>query len=215
MLYLEIQATPSNTVWITIASMVISLAAVIISYFNTKSTLASSERNNLTNLRAKNSEDRKDEIYKILNDLYGPFNQLRQKSNLLYQKFIMGKSPNNSNERFSTLLYLLDNDGPGKLSDNDKSLLNEIIQIGNDCEKLIFSKAGLIDAEELRTSWFPKAATHYLIIRLAFQGSLKGNSLVFKDSTFPAEIDNVIEMRIKALHAELGVLNGKNLPVAV
>jgi hypothetical protein len=188
--------TTSNTaIYISIASTVISLGAILVGIYN-----------NRLNLKAKNKEDRKAEIYKILNDLYGPFGQLRAKSSLLYEKFKTGKKAN-TGDQFSTLMYLLEHGLEG-FSENDKALLAEIIKIGGDCEKLIVEKAGLIDDEALRKDWFPKVERHYLIIRLAYQGVLKGQSDLYQDTTFQYEIDGLIEQRIKALHEELGKLNG-------
>jgi hypothetical protein len=198
MLMLFLDATPPtspSTFWFTLAATAISLAAVIFGFLSTRLTL-----------RANNQKDRKSEIYKILNDLYGPFNQLRQKSSLLYDKFKIGKAPNHTDGHFSTLLYLLAHGGAMQLDSNDQAILKEIIEIGNQCEKLIYDKAGLIDDEALRLIWLPKAATHYLIIRLAYQGALNGHVANFTDSTFPQEIDALLEIRIEKLHEELGGL---------
>jgi hypothetical protein len=78
-----------------------------------------------------------------------------------------------------------------------------MIKIGGLCEELIQNKAGLIDNEELRRKWFPLAAKHYLIIRLAYNRSLKGEVALYKDSMFPIQIDALIEERISTLQQEL------------
>ena len=89
------------------------------------------------------------------------------------------------------------------MNDNDKALLAEIIKIGEQCEKLIHDKAGLIDDETLRSEWFPKATKHFLILRLAYMGKLKGQTDLFEDSMFPFEIDGLIQNRINNLRIEL------------
>lgn len=102
-------------------------------------------------LLSKKDEEKRQDIYKKLNEFYGPLLQLRKKSNILYNKFrasYISQYPN-----FSTLTYLLDN---GIISGNEKVLLDEIINIGIQCEKLIHEKSGLIDDADLGTSCYQK-----------------------------------------------------------
>ena len=215
MIFLLVQ-NPVNWINFTasIGSVFVSLAAIYFAFKNSQKILASSDINiqntlaaNSLNtdktIKSKRIEERKNEIYKSLNDFYGPLYQLRQKSKLLYDKFKVNKTPNTPDSRFSTLLYLLTEGGPDKLSDNEKELLHEIIKIGEQCEKLIHDKAGLIDDENLRSEWFPKATKHFLILRLAHSGKLKGQVDLFSDSMFPIEIDELIEKRINDLRIEL------------
>lgn len=221
-------STSSAINWPTLlasaGSIAISLLVIYYNSKNTRGTIDSNERNisasiaenraniektlstnkeiNEQNLKSKLIEQRKDEIYKILNELYGPLSLLRKKSSLLYEKFKIGKKTNKDN-RFSALLYLLENGGPNHLSNNDKQLLNEIIQIGASCEKLLHDKAGLIEDEVLRNEVFPNLSKHYLIIRLAYQEKLKGQTDLYEDSMFPTEVDSLIDRKIQSLHREL------------
>ena len=150
-------------------------------------------------LNAKKIEEKRQDIYKKLNEFYGPFLQLRIKSNLLYKKF-SSKFNSPGKERFATLTYLLNGH---EFTGNDKILLEEIIKIGGECEKLIHRKAGLIDDTYLRTEVIPKATTHYLIIRLAYEGLLKGEADQYKDVLFPYDLDDLLEKRKKELENEL------------
>lgn len=199
--------------WVSIASIAASVIVVLVSLWNNRVALRSSEKNvertlasNRENtemtLHSKRIEEKKDEIYKKLNEFYGPFYQLRAKSQLLYHKFVerYKSQAAESNQPFRTLTYLLDG---GTVEGNEKMLLDEIIKIGEKCEALIHDKAGLIDDEDLRTKWLPMASTHYLILRLAYQNQLHGESEKFKVHTFPFEIDAVIQKRIKELQKEL------------
>lgn len=198
--------------WVSIGSIVVSIIVILVSYFNTRATLRSSNKNiertlaaNRENtemtLRSKRIEEKKNEIYKKLNEFYGPFYQLRSKSQLLYNKFVQKyKSEQTTTEHFRTLTYLLEG---GVVEGNEKILLDEIIKIGEKCEALIHDKAGLIDDEDLRIKWLPMASTHYLILRLAYKGQLHGEAEKFKLHTFPMEIDALIEKRIKELQKEL------------
>ena len=87
------------------------------------------------NLNSKKEEEERKEIYKKLNEFYGPLLQLRLKSNALYEKF--AASYKSQNQNFKTLVYLLDGN---KFTGNDDALLKEIISIGEQCEKLIHEK---------------------------------------------------------------------------
>jgi len=136
-----------------------------------------------------------------LDEFYGPFYQLRKKSNLIYEKF---REKYNSDPDFSTLTYLLDGK---KFSANEEELLKEIIKIGEECEKLIHSKAGLIDDQNLRTNVIPRASTHFLILRLAHNGNLVGDVIKFKSHVFPKELDGLIEKRRGELEKQLTLLN--------
>ena len=207
--------TPIN--WVnfaaSIGAVIVSILVILFSARNNRQTLDASKEsvvktlsanreNTEMTLHSKRIEEKKNEIYKKLNELYGPLYQLRSKSQLLYLKFVekFKNEIERKGETFRTLTYLLEG---GKVEGNEKILLEEIIKIGEKCEFLIHEKAGLIDDEELRTKWLPKASTHYLILRLAYQGQLHGESEKFKEHTFPIEIDVLIEKRIRELQKAL------------
>ena len=211
-------STPVNelNLYASIGSVLISLTLIIFSYLNTKKTISASiqntkesiDANNINTrktLESKRIEEKKAEIYKKLNEFYGPFNQLRLKSQLLYTEFADKFIKSSTDGRFRTLTFLLEN-GVSSITGNEKILLDEIIKVGEKCENLIQDKAGLIDDEALRTNWLPKASTHYLILRLAYSDCLKGDAEKFEKHTFPREIDELIEARIKALHKDLEIL---------
>lgn len=178
--------------------------ALAASEANTKATLITSSANNDKTIASKRIEERKNEIYKKLNEFYQPLFQYRQKSTLLYFKFkeVFEQSfiATATQHRFRTLNYLLDG---GEINGNEKALLVQIIRIGKLTENLIHEKAGLIDDDDLRKIWLPKLTTHLLILRLAYKGELKGETIKFEEHTFPAGIDDLIEKRIKALQEEL------------
>ena len=50
---------------------------------------------------------------------------------------------------------------------------------------------------------FSNLGTHILVIRLAAEGKLKGQSQDFKKYVFPEKINGIIDTKIKALQAEL------------
>lgn len=170
-----------------IGPVIISAIALAVTYFITIKTLNSQ----------KKAEERA-LINKKLNDFYGPLLQLRMKSKNLYLKF--NKKFKEKDENFSTLKYLLNGK---KFSGNDLILLEQIVDIGKQCENLIHTNAGLIDDSTLRLDLIPKATTHFLLLRLAFEGKLVGDVENYDDLTFPKELDNNLETRKKQLENEL------------
>lgn len=160
----------------------------------------------LKGFRHSKSKDERDEIYKRLNEFYGPIMQLRKKSFYIYKIYkekYVAIDPD-----FSTLTYLLS----GKtFSGNDDILLKEVIKIGHQCEKLIQKKAGLIDDSKLSSDLLPRAITHYKILNLAYSGHLQGEVEKYKQHTFPTELDEHLERRIAELQGRLATLNsGEN-----
>ena len=170
-----------------IGPVIISIIALGVTYFITIKTL--------------NTQKKADErlmINKKLNDFYGPLLQLRKKSNKLYLKF--HKNFKEKDENFSTLKYLLRGN---KFTGNDLVLLEQIVDLGKQCEILIHQNAGLIDDSLLRLELIPRATTHFLLLRLAFEGKLKGDVENYEDLTFPRELDDKLEERKKQLETDL------------
>lgn len=184
--------------------VIISAIALIVSFFLTKKTLNVQKEQTQKTLDAQKDVEARILISKKLDEFYGPLLQLRKKSNLLYTKF--SEKHRSLNNEFATLTYLLS----GKEFDgNDKVLVEEIIKLGEESERLIHSKAGLIDDSDLRQNVIPRATTHFLILRLAYKGILKGESERFVDLTFPHELDDKLEKRKKELETQLSNLNKK------
>lgn len=149
-------------------------------------------------IKSKIEEEKRQDIYKQLNEFYGPLLQLRKKSNLLYTKFrasFIQEHPN-----FSTLTYLLNN---GAISGNEKVLLDEIINIGIQCEKLIHEKSGLIGDDNLRNNVLPRVTAHFLVLRLAYQNILIGEPDKYQDLVFPRDLDSILEKRVQKLEGLL------------
>lgn len=191
----NILTNESSIDWPTIIS---SAGAIIVGVL----ALWFSHKQTEITLEAKKQDEERAQIRKKLDELYGPLLQLRMKSNLLYQKF--SESFRASDQNFSTLIYLLNGH---VFTGNDAVLLNAIIEIGKKTEDLIHEKAGLIDDTNLRTVVLPRAITHFLILRLAYQRALVGDTVKFRNLTFPKDLDTLLENRKKILEDRLDKLN--------
>ncbi len=177
--------------FVDISPALVGIAGLLVSYFVVKMQLNAIKKEREINALAKK-----------LNEFYAPFYQLRQKSRMLYFEF--RKKYVATDSSFSTLRYLID----GKEFKGDsKVLLDEIVSIGKECETLIHQKAGLIDHPKIRTEYLPKLSTHYRLITMALEGKFEGDIDALKTYSFPAEIDDVINRRIKTIQARLQELN--------
>lgn len=185
-----------------IGPIIVGILALFFAYLQNNKTLAAAAAQNTRTLNAKALEEKRNEIYKKLNEFYGPIIQLRKKSHLLYLKFSERLIKQDSN--FATLPYLLNR---GELLPNEDILLKEIIEIGTQIETLIHLKAGLIDVPELRLNLIPRASTHFLIMKLAYSRVLSGDANRYMDLTFPRDLDDLLEARKLDLENELKILN--------
>lgn len=187
-----------SNIFVDLIPSIVALAAIAFSIYQL-----------YINYKQNKKEKRRNEIYKKLNGFYGPFLHLRKKSYLLYQKF--QKEYRDQDPDFRTLKYLLDG---YEFPEDKKVILKEIIKIGKECEDLIYSQSGLIDDDIIDNSTstsfkdlLSRASTHYLILKLAFDKGLNGNSETFEDLTFPRELDDALKYKEKSLKDELKKLN--------
>lgn len=174
------------------------------------------------NLSEVKISERRREISIKLNEFYGPFQQNMKKSTTLYRALTSGRGD------FRLLDHLLD---PTVFSDqifdiNDDTLIEEIIQIGRDQQKLISEKGGLVDDEKLTRFYndksdevfdskrpdlhniglLPRANAHYRILELAYDKKLTGGAKRFENYRFPRQLSTEIDRRVAELSAELNKL---------
>ena len=150
-------------------------------------------------VKQKNKEDERKEVYKKLNDFYGPLVLLRNKSQILY-----GIYSSQKNDNRSTLELLLEGK---KLDSNEKVLLSEIVELGKTCENMMIKNAGLVDNETLRQDVLPKAISHFYILREVFNQNIKKDKIKFEEYCFPIELDDLLEREIVLLKKRLEQIN--------
>lgn len=210
MVFLDVIADVNNStidIWKFVQDLgptVVAITAIIISLLVTKQTLKSQNQLNIRSLNAHKEGEARQLIQRKLNDFYGPLIQQRLRSFKLYQKF--SQKYLNKDKSFSTLLYLLKG---YKFEGNDKVLLEQIIKLGEESAILIQEKSGLIDDADLRHEIIPTATTHFLLLRLAYNSELKGDTECFKDLTYPHDLIDRLEVRKRQLEKELEILNKK------
>jgi hypothetical protein len=158
-----------------------------------------SYRFNKKTLLKKGLEDEQKEIYKKLNEFYGPLSLLRGKSARIYRVF--SERFKKDDPDFKTLNYLMA-DGRDALTPDEQALLSQILDIGAKIEDLVIVKSGLIDDPEL-SHYLKRLLSHTTILKLAFDGVLTGDPAKYDQDTFPREIDDHIASKIADLQRRL------------
>jgi hypothetical protein len=180
---------------VPLMSLVVSIGALILTYKLTKGAWEEARRNAERTLQHQVKETEAKAIREKLDVFFGPLIQLRSTSNILYDA-LRGAQPNPEN--FRTLKAVLEG---FQFDANSKMLVEEIIALGKLTEELIATKAGLIDEEIAEIVW--KLQAHYRVLRLAYNGALKGEYDRFKDHVFPRGIDEALHAKASNLKARL------------
>lgn len=226
-----VQGASSVSNPVVFAALISASALLLVNIITQIFQIVSNNRTHAHNKRVladKKLEEKRKEIYKKLDNFYGPFQQYLAKSAELYQIFIAGKPAG-----FRALTYFLDrtqlyDSKRVELTENDKAIFAEILSVGKQLEKLALSKAGLVDDPTLRQDASPATSdaavtdvsglqrngllalltTHLFVIRLAYEGRLTGQLEVYKNYVFPRALPPIIESNIVRLNQELDTLNG-------
>lgn len=165
---------------------------------------------NMRSLRKQRLESERNEIYKKLNDFYGPMRLHLKYSKELYDLFSESliKRLGFTKDKFRTLPYLLDGKFFNKTED---ALFKQIIQIGEKMEAIIGNNAGLIDDDNLHKEMI-KLGTHIRVIRMAYNKEfLMGDEkeILIESLTFPNEITTAIDNTFFEFKNRLDELNNK------
>jgi hypothetical protein len=176
-------------------TVIIALCTIIFSYFSNKRLI---EYNNRF-LVEKKHEDERREIYKKLNEFYGPYQQLLETSRQLFENVFIYNKPN----EWVTLIELLN----GKeLQGNDKEVFEQILDISTKLEGLRINSSGLVEDVELQKI-LAKAGTHFIIVKLAYEKKILGDIDRFKNYYYPQELNSMLERKINLLQQRLNELN--------
>lgn len=209
--------------------MEVQLIAAIISAFVAGTVGIMTWLHNRATLREQRVAERRKSIAKQLNEFYGPLISYLKITNSLYQIYTKDKP-----KSFRTLTYLLDpeqeyetDQGLSKviLTESDRIILGEILDLESRIEMLVIEKGGLIDDPKLMFGHLPELRleglrrnrnqlsllalliTHFRVLKLAYEGKLQGEVQRYQDFVFPREIEDVLREKFESLHRELNRLS--------
>lgn len=136
--------------------------------------------------------------------LYGPLNELREESRLLYKIFaadLKDKYQKEKKTRFRTLTYLRQNK-PDSLDEWDREILFQIIEISRKNIDFIEANGWAVESTEL-SRLLGELCAHFRTMELAANGKLHGAPDTLKDIVFPLETDGAIENEIRRTQAAI------------
>lgn len=206
----------------------VAVGVGILTVLNNRQTLKETKAQNRRTINEIRTGERRRQLNAALSELLIPLHSYLGASYALYKIFSAGKG------RIVTLIYLLDPEGyvfngvPGglRLTDADKKILEEIIDVGKRIEDLLMAKGGLVDDPILNKEYTPDPAktearpevlkglglfaiaiAHFRVLRLAYSGAIKGEIDRYKDFMYPRELNDKVYDAIRKTKAELQALS--------
>lgn len=204
-------STPSGWAqWAAVIAAAIStagaLGGVLVGMFfsqrNTRLSIESAQRTNESVLWQKANESELKDLQKILDEFYGPYEQLSDVNKTLAREFSSRQPKLRPDRPFFMMEALFNKEWRDGLSVGDKALLAEICtQNAPALEKIILEKAVMVD-EEVRP-YLSRAAAHFRVLRLAHAGQLGTESAHFEKYFYPIQLDKVLKLERERLKNRL------------
>lgn len=179
--------------WTICIAALPAVIAAFVSIWVALSTRGLTKRIHDEDIANKKNEKLVADIKRKLEDFYYPFLLFAKENKSLYEVFSQEHIARNND--FRTLPALLNNE---HFSNNDKAILERIIDNDVKLRDLINSNAHAIEDYELREG-LVKAATHYAIIELAFNNIISGEVDRFKPYVHPNDIYEKVEKKTREL----------------
>jgi len=147
-----------------------------------------------TNSTQRANEIELEEMQSKLDGFYGPYWQLSE-TNRKFIEELRNNQPEGPD--FRTLPALLNADRRKQFSNNDWTLIDQIIRIDSALDELITTKSGLVNL--LIQPYLARASQHFRIIRLAYIEALRGQPERFMAHVYPRQLDGVIQLEVQRL----------------
>jgi hypothetical protein len=186
-----------------ILTSIVAIISISLNYRTTKQTLAQKESEIQRSITRQANENELKSLKSKLEEFYGPYTLLSNTNAFLAREFI-SRQPNATG--FRTLPLLLNPVRRETLSSEDKELLNEIVAINEQLERLIREKAGMVDQKV--QEYLGRAAAHFRVIRLAHAGKLSSdpNGNFSKYYVYPWQLDHVLRLEVARIQNRCDIL---------
>lgn len=149
----------------------------------------------------KANEKELESLQSKLDDFYGPYLQLSSTNRLIATDL---KSRHSSPEHMRILLLLLDPTWKQSFKAGDKAFIEEIIAIDGKLLDLIQDKSGLTSSVIQEYLW--RAASHFRIIKMAFDGKLENDPQRFIHHVYPKQLDEIIDLEINRIRSRIDLI---------
>ncbi|ROO74483.1 methyltransferase family protein [Vibrio crassostreae] len=159
----------------------------------------------------KDARDQK-EIERLedqLKNLYGPLNELREESKMLYSIFALdlkARSRRVEGRHFKTISYLRQNN-VNQLESFDKEVLEQIIQISRKNIDFIEDNGWAVQSKEL-SSLLGKLCAHFRILEILAKEDNVNGPPILDNIHFPLETDGAIDNEINKINNKIKALRG-------
>lgn len=223
--------------WVAILPALVALGVGVATYFHNRMVLKETRRHNQATIEEARLQKREEFIEQALSEFYYPAQGYLQVTKSLHH-ILAAEKPS----EFRLLSYLIDPTqtyevGGAKvrvdLSSNDRELIGEIIDVEKKLEEIFLTKSGLVDDPSLISNYEPNlditdiklkirggiglislAVAHFRVLRLAFEGKLKGDPKAYEQFVFPRELPIKITENLEALRKTVGTLENRYLTEA-
>ena len=139
------------------------------------------------------------ELTRQLTTFLGPLKQQLDLAFVLYGRLCQGDPERRTRDGFRTLVALLSAE---EFSDNDRAIVAELVATTSHIRELIMSAEGYVEDQALLRA-LSMAAAHFRLLELAAAGKIKGEVTRFKSSTYPRELDGLVDAEIGRVRAKL------------
>ena len=173
---------------------IVSFAALLFTYFGTRSTISASVSNNSAAVWQRSNESEFNAIQAQIGEFYEIFIQISETSRLFSREL---KSRQSNPGQFALLRALFDPQWRNGLSPDDKVIVQEICENGRQLETLTLNRKVPIDPQ--LQPYFARAAAHFRILRLAVAGTLGDDVTKFGRYVYPYQLNNVIDLEMRRL----------------
>ncbi|CAH7310062.1 putative Methyltransferase domain-containing protein [Vibrio chagasii] len=144
-----------------------------------------------------------------LKNLYGPLNELREESKMLYSIFaieLKARVRRVEGKHFKTISYLRKN-SINQLEPFDKEILEQIIQISRKHIDFIEDNGWAVQSTEL-SSLLGKLCAHFRILEILAKEQNVNGPAILDTIYFPLETDGAIDNEINKINSRIKALRG-------
>ena len=180
----------------------VAIVALIISPIMTWLTLRAARRNAERAAWQKANELELEAIRERLDSFYGPFRTMSDVNRLMFRVL-----RSRSNQNLVLMRDLFDPNFRSSLPTGEAALLAEVAANAKNLRAFIEKNIGMVDAKVM--PYLSRAAAHYRMLELAYDGVLGTDPKPFKDFVFPAAIDTVLELEVGRLERRRALLMNK------
>ena len=179
---------------IPLAPALVALAALWFSDASNKRTLKAAKQNAEGTAWQKANEAEMRAIQERLDGFYGPFQTMSDVNRLMF-RVLRSRSDHN----LVLMRDLFDPTFRAKLPAGEAALLAEIAANARKLREFIEARVGMLDAKVM--PYLSRAAAHYRMLELAYDGKLGDDPEAFKPFVFPASIEAVLGLEVARLEA--------------